>query len=112
GAPQHRINVHLEDGVLGQQLELLVQNLQALFGNVVRHHIINADLQVLEAGIVEGLYAVAGEQVAVGNHSRDNPAFADVADNFFEFGMKQGLAAADGDDAGAKLTQAVDALKE
>ncbi len=48
-AAQHRVDVHVKQRVLGQDLQLLVEHLQALLRHVVRHHVVDADLHVIEA---------------------------------------------------------------
>ena len=57
-AAEHRIDIHVKLGVLRQQLELLVQHLQALFGDVIRLHIVDADLQIFEARAIQPLDAL------------------------------------------------------
>src|SRR5271157_671448 len=41
-----RIDVDVEVSMLSQQLQFLVEHLQRLFGDIVGHHIVHADLQV------------------------------------------------------------------
>ena len=101
-AAHHGVDVHVKIGVFGQQLELLVQHLQALLRNIVRHDVVDADLQVVEPGAVQPLDALGGQQIAVGDHARDHAAAADVRDDLVQIGMQQRLAAADGDDGGAQ----------
>ena len=100
----------MELGVFGQQLQLAVEHLQALLRNLVRHDVVDGDLQVLEAGAVEPLDALGGEQVAVGDHAGDHAVAADAGDDQVQVGMQQRLAAADGDDAGAQVGQPVEPL--
>ena len=52
-AAQHRIDVHVKQRVLGQNLQLLVQHLQALLRHLVRHHVVDADLHVIQPGVVQ-----------------------------------------------------------
>ena len=54
-AADHRIDVHVKVGVLGQQLQLLVENLQALLRNLVGIHVVDGNLQPLEAGAIQPL---------------------------------------------------------
>jgi len=108
---QDGIDVHVKVGMLCQERELLVQNFQALFRHVVRHHVINADLQVFEAGAIQAFYAIRDQEVSVGNQSGHHSVLANARDDGVEIGMQQGLSAADGDDGGAHGAQAVDALK-
>ena len=58
-AAHHGIDVHVEIGMFGQQLQLLVENLQALLGDVVRRDVINRDLQPFESGPIQPLNALA-----------------------------------------------------
>jgi hypothetical protein len=109
-AADHRIDVDVKLGVLGQQAQLAVQHLQALLRNVVRHHVVDGDLQMLEAGAVEALDALGGEQIAVGDETGDHAVAADARDDQVQLGMQQRLAAADGDDTGSQLGQLVEPL--
>ncbi len=69
-AAEHGIDVHVKLGVLGQQRQFLVEHLEALLRNVVRLHVVDADLQVLEPGAIQPLDAIGHQQVAVGDHAR------------------------------------------
>ena len=109
-AAHDAVDVDVKLGVLGQELQLLVQHLQALFRDFVGHDVVDRDLQVLQAGAVEALDALRGEQVAIGDHSRDHPVAADAGDDLVEFGVQQGFAAADGNDGGAEGGQVVEPL--
>ncbi len=110
-AAEHGVDVDVKLGVLGEKLKFLVENFQAFFGDVVRLDVINADLEVLEAGAVESLDAVCDEKVTVGYQTRHDSVVADAGDDFVELGVEERLAAADGDDGGAHGTQAVNAAK-
>ena len=52
-------------GALGEQLQFLVKNLEALFRRVVGLNVVDADLQVFEARFVELSYARRGKEIAV-----------------------------------------------
>ena len=52
-AAQHRVDVDVKKGVLGQHLQLLVEHLQALLRHVVRHDVVDADLHVIQPGVVQ-----------------------------------------------------------
>src|SRR5579859_4223004 len=108
-AAHHGIDVDVKLGVFGQQFELLVQHFQALFRNVVGPDIVDRDLQMLEASVIQTANAVGGEQIAVSDHARHNPVTANARDDVIELGMQQGLASAQGDDGGPQLRQAVEA---
>jgi hypothetical protein len=90
-------------GVLGQQLQLLVEHLEALLGNLVGHHVVDGDLQMVEPGAVQPLDAFRRQQIAVGDHPGDHAALANVRHDPVEVGMQQRFAAGDGDDRGAQL---------
>lgn len=105
--PDHRVDVHSELGVLGQQLELLIEHLQAFFGDIIGLDIVDADLQVLQPRPVEPLDALGGQQVAVGDEPGHDAVVAHAADDLVQLRMEHGLAAADGDDGGAERRQPV-----
>src|ERR1700687_5898575 len=83
-------------GVLGQQLEFLVQNFQTFLGNVVGIDVVDGNLQPLEAGSVQSLNAVRNQQIAVGDKAGDHAVVADVANHVVELRMQQWLATGDG----------------
>ncbi len=58
-AAQDRIDVDLKFGVLGEQDQFLVEHLEAFLRSLVGHGVIDADLQVIEAGAIELPDAVA-----------------------------------------------------
>ena len=62
-AADHRVDVDVKLGVLGQQAQLAVQHLQALLRNIVRHHVVDRNLQMVEARAVEPLDALRRQQV-------------------------------------------------
>ena len=97
--------------MLGQNLKLLVQHLEALLRNVVGHDVVDADLHVIEAGVVQLLDALRGQQIAVGDHSGDDAATAHVRDQLVELGMQQRFAAAKSDDGGAERGQMIQTLR-
>ena len=108
-AAEHGIDVHVKFGVFGQQRQFLVENFQALLRNVVGLHVVNADLQVFEAGAIQALDAIGHQQVAVGDQAGEHAVLADARDDGVEFGMQQRLAAADGHRRGAHGAQPVNA---
>ena len=69
-AAQHRIDVHLKHGVLGQQLQFLIEHLEAFLRDFVRHRVVDADLQIFESRAVQPLDALGRQQVAVRDHAR------------------------------------------
>jgi len=54
----HGIDVHVESRVLSQDLELLVENFEALLRDVVGIDVVDRDLQPFEAGAIQALNAV------------------------------------------------------
>ena len=87
-AADHRVDVDPELGVLGQQLQFLVQHLQALLGDVGGVQVVNADLQVIQPGAVQLLDTIRRQQVAVGDQSRDDPVLANVPDDLVQLRMQ------------------------
>lgn len=108
-AAEDGIDVDVKISVLGKELELLVEDFEALFRDFVRHGVINADLEKFETGAIEAFNSVGRKQIAVGDHAGDHSAVTNAADNVIEFGMEERLAAADGDDRSAEGSQAVNA---
>ena len=80
-AAEDRIDVHLKFGMLSQQLKLLVQNFQALLRNVVGLYVVDADLQVFEAGAVQAFDAVGHQQIAIGDHPGHDSVFSNPRDD-------------------------------
>ena len=109
-AAEHRVDVDAERGVLRQHLQLRVEHLQALLRRVVRRHVVDADLQVIQLGVVEALDALLVEQVAVGDQSGKRAGCADVPDELIEVRVQQGLATTDLDVRRAQPSQVVDTL--
>src|SRR5579862_3552252 len=105
----HGVDVDVEFGVLGQHLQLLVEHLERLFGDVVGIHIINRYLHVVEAGAIEALDALDVEQIAIGDHAGDGAGFSDSLDDVIQLGMGQGLAAGDADHGRTQAAEVVDA---
>ena len=66
-AANHGVDVHVKVGVLGQVLQFLVENFEALFRNVVGGDVINRNLQPFEAGAVEAFDALGNEKISVCN---------------------------------------------
>ncbi len=66
-------------GVLGEHLQLLVENLQALLRDLVGHHVVDRDLHVVEAGVVQALDSIRHQQIAVRDHARNRTGLADPA---------------------------------
>jgi hypothetical protein len=108
----YRVDVHGKLRVLGQQLQFLVQHLQALLRNFVRLHVVDADLQVFQPRAVQPLDALSGEQIAVGDESGNDPLPPNVPDHLVQLGMQQRLAPADGDHRRSQRSQPVHAPEQ
>ena len=107
-AADHGIDVHVEFGVFGEELELLAQNLQALDRNLVRLHVIDADLQMVEPRVVQSPDFIRDEKIAVRDDAGDHVVMADPGNDGLDIRVQQGLPAADRDDFGSQLCQFVD----
>jgi hypothetical protein len=57
---QHGVDRDPEFGMLLQPFQLAVQHLQALFRDFIRPRVVDADLQVIQAGAIEPLDAFPG----------------------------------------------------
>ena len=64
-ASDDRIDVHVEVGIFGQELQLPLEHLQTLDGHVVGFDVVDADLEVLEARFVQRLNLLGHQEVAV-----------------------------------------------
>ena len=96
--------------MLRQQIELLVQRFQALFGNIIRHRIVDADLQVLQPCLIQLFDALFGQQESVGDHAGDHPAPPDMPDDFIQLRVQERLAAADGDDRSPHVREEIETV--
>lgn len=110
-AAQHGIDVDVKIRVLSEQLQLLVEDFQALLRDFVGLRVVDADLQELKARGIQPLDAVRDQQISIRDHSRNHAVAANAANDVVEFGMQQRLAAADGDDGRAEGGEAVDATE-
>src|ERR1017187_8058988 len=106
-ASHHGIDVDVKLGVFLQEEQFAVEHLKALLGNLIRQDVVDGDLQMLQAGAIEALDPLGGQQVAVGDHAGDDAVAAYAGDQQVEIGVEQGLAAGDGDDGGAERRQVV-----
>jgi len=108
-AADHRVDVHMEVGVLGEHLQLLIQHLQRLLRDIIRHDVVDGNLHVVEASFVQPLDPVGHQEVAIGNHAGDRAGLANLADDIVQLRVQQRLAAGDGNNGGAKPPEVVDA---
>ena len=110
-ATEHGVHVHAEGRMTRQHRQFLVENLEALLGGLVRHDVVDADLQVVEARVVQAFDPPLAQQVAVRDEPREHPVRSDAADDGVELLMEQRLATAELDRGGAETRQVVDPLE-
>src|SRR3954471_2927749 len=101
------VDVHVKFGVLREQLQLLVEHLEALLRDIVGHHVVDGDLHVVKAGVVEALDALGDQQIAVGDHAGDGAVGADAANDVVELRVKQRLAATNSNDGRPQAAELV-----
>ncbi len=92
-AAHDRIDVHMKVGVLGQQLQLAIENFQAFLRDLVRIDVVDRNLQPLQSGAIQPLDTLGDQKVPIGDQSGDHAVGADAADQVIELGMHQRLAA-------------------
>ncbi len=80
-AADHRIDIHVEVGMLGEQLQLLVQHLQALLRDLVRSNVVDRNLQPFQPGAVQALNTFRHQQIAVRDQPGDHAAFANAVND-------------------------------
>ena len=66
-------------------LEFFVENFEALLRDFIRLDVVDGDLQVVEAGLVQPLDALGNQEVAVGDHARERADLADARDDLVQF---------------------------
>jgi len=97
--------------VVGQHLELFVEDFEALFGDFVGDQVVDTDLHVVEAGRVKSFNPFNIEEVAVGDHAGDGAGVTHAADDVVQMGMGERLATGDADHGGAEAAEVVDATE-
>src|SRR6201987_2609398 len=110
-AAQHGIDVDVKISVFGQQGEFLVEHLQAFLRDIVRHHVVDADLQILEAGTIQPFDAIGYQQISVRNQPGNDSVLADPCDDGVQIRMEQGFAATDRDYPGTHFAEPVDSTE-
>ena len=98
----------MKAGVLGQHAQLGVQHLQRLLRHVIRHHVVDGDLHVIQPGRVQSLNALRHQQVAVGDHAGDGARMPGAPNHVIELRMQQRLATRNSDDRRAQPPKLVD----
>src|SRR4051812_37635618 len=93
-AAEHRINGDSKLRSLGEPLKLPVEHLQTLLRHLVRHDVIDADLQVIEPGAVQTVDALGRQQESVRDQGRNGAAVAYTPNDRVEIRMKRRLATA------------------
>ena len=89
----HGVDIHMKFGMLGQNLELLIQNLETLFGDIVGHDVVDRNLHMIEACPIEPLHSIGGKQIPVGDHARQHAAAAHGGDDFVQIRVQHRFAA-------------------
>ena len=105
----HRIDIHVKISVLCEQLQLLVEYLQALLRHLIGIHVVDGNLQPLESRAIQPLYALRHQQISVRDQSRDHAIGANAADHVIELRMHQRLATRNRHDGRSQCAQLVDA---
>src|SRR6185312_1065708 len=80
-AAHHRVDVHVEVGMLGQKFELFVQHFQTFFRDLVRGNVVDRNLQPFETGAVEAMDAFRHQQITIRDQSGDHAALANAPDD-------------------------------
>ncbi len=108
-AAHHGIDVHVKFGMLGQQLQLTVEHLQAFLRNFVGIDVINRNLQPLQPRAVQPLDALRNQQVSVRDQPRNDPPLAHMVNDVIQLWMQHRFAAADRNHGSAQILQPIDA---
>ena len=72
-AAEHGVDVDIEVRVFRQPLQFAIEHLQAFLRDLVRRHVVDGDLQMFEAGAVQPLDPIRGQQIAVRDDGGDGP---------------------------------------
>jgi len=83
-----------------------------LFFETSGHHVVDGYLQVFQAGAIETLDALGGQQVPVGYEAAERAGGTDAAEDGVQVWMEQGLPAGEGHDGCTQLGQLVDAAEQ
>jgi hypothetical protein len=93
--------------MFGQPLQLGLQEAEALERHLVRLHVVDADLQVVEPRLVEPADPLLREVVAVRDERRDHAPAPHARDHRVELGVHERLSPAHRDHGRAQLGQLV-----
>src|SRR6185437_7584819 len=104
------VDVQVEVGVFAQPLQLFVEDFERFLGDFVGLDVVDGDLEVVEAGVIELLDALRRKQITVGDEPGNDAVGADAANNVVKLSMEQSLAAADGNESCAERRQLVNAV--
>ena len=74
--------------ILRQNLKLSIQNFKAFFRDIVRHDVIDADLEVVETRIVQALDALGREQISVCDQAGQGGISSNTANDVIEVRME------------------------
>jgi hypothetical protein len=92
--PNTEFDTDSELSVSSEPFELPVKHAQALFRNVVGCNVVDADLQIIQPGAIQGANPVRSQVQAVGDQSRDRTAVANSTDDRVQIRKQRGFAAA------------------
>jgi len=84
------VDVDVEVGILGQDLEFLIEDFKALSSTTSSAGRVDRNLHVAEAGLVEAFDALGTSHGAVGDHAGEDAAAAHGGDDFVESGWSRG----------------------
>src|SRR5262245_1333161 len=95
-------------GMCGEELQFFIEYFQALLRDIVGLDVIDADLQVIQAGLIESFDAVNRQQISVGDQRRQDAVASNAVDDLIEIGMEQRLTTADCNRCCAKFSKSID----
>ena len=91
-------------GVLREVAKFLIEHAQTLAGDFVRLNVVDADLEIFEAGFVQSFDTLGSEVVTIRDQSRDHSPNANVVNDLIEFGVHHRLPAGDCDDRRSQVS--------
>ena len=103
------IDVDGKFGVFCELLEFLVEHFETLLRNIVGLDVIDADLEVLEARVIECVDLFGRQQIPVRDHARDHSMTANAPDDRFDFRVQQRFSATNCYDGSFQIRKPIDA---
>lgn len=104
------IDADIETGILGKPFKLLVEHLQTLFRDLIRLHVVDADLQVLQASPIQLSNALRSQKISVRDKRRNAVMAADTPNQFVKIRVKQRLTPAERNDLRPKRGEKINAM--